>query len=97
MDMCEHVANVTRVTPVSEGCQECLALGDSWFHLRLCLTCGHVGCCDTSKNKHATAHFRATGHPVVQSFQPDEEWVWCYVDDLFFDRVPESSSPPTGQ
>jgi uncharacterized UBP type Zn finger protein len=73
----EHTAN----TPT--GCEECLAIGDTWVHLRLCLECGHVGCCDNSKNRHATKHFRATKHPVIRSFQPGESWRYCYVDDLF--------------
>ncbi len=64
------------------GCEECLSSGDTWVHLRKCLTCGHVGCCDSSKNKHATKHYRATRHPVVQSFEPGETWRWCYVDEL---------------
>jgi uncharacterized UBP type Zn finger protein len=63
------------------GCEECLASGDPWVHLRLCRTCGHVGCCDSSKNKHATKHFHATKHPVMRSFQPGETWSWCYVGE----------------
>jgi uncharacterized UBP type Zn finger protein len=77
---CPHAALIQDVTPSAEGCEECLQMGDSWHHLRLCLICGHVGCCDNSKNKHATAHFRETGHPIIQSFQPGETWRWCYVD-----------------
>ena len=65
-----------------KGCQECLKTGDTWVHLRLCLTCGHVGCCDSSKNKHATRHFHATKHPLIRSIEPGESWLWCYVDDL---------------
>ncbi|GAA4684749.1 hypothetical protein Prum_064150 [Phytohabitans rumicis] len=66
-----------------EGCQDCLAAGSrDWVHLRLCLTCGHVGCCDSSPMRHASAHFRAAGHPVIQSFQPGEDWRWCYVDEM---------------
>jgi uncharacterized UBP type Zn finger protein len=65
-----------------DGCEECLKIGDTWFHLRLCLTCGHVGCCDQSKNKHATKHFHKTKHPVIKSFQPGEDWKYCYIDDL---------------
>lgn len=68
-----------------DGCEECLKAGDEWVHLRLCLECGHVGCCDSSKNKHATKHFHQTNHPVVRSFQPGENWRWCYVDELFVD------------
>lgn len=71
---------VTAVTP--EGCQECLAEGNQiWVHLRLCLTCGHVGCCDSSPHKHATAHFHGTDHPVMRSFEPGEDWRWCYLDN----------------
>ncbi|HZO63749.1 MAG TPA: UBP-type zinc finger domain-containing protein [Kribbellaceae bacterium] len=68
---------------VTQGCQDCLAEGyDYWVHLRLCLACGHVGCCDSSPRRHATAHFEDTGHPVIRSFQPGEAWRWCYVDSV---------------
>lgn len=84
-DYCEHIDGIFNEpeprTP--EGCEECLAMGDEWVHLRICLTCGHVGCCDQSKNKHATKHFHKTKHPVIKSFQPGEEWIWCYVDEVF--------------
>ncbi|MES2203571.1 MAG: UBP-type zinc finger domain-containing protein [Patescibacteria group bacterium] len=81
---CKHIdkAGETTKAKTPEGCAECLQMGDTWVHLRLCLTCGHVGCCDSSKNKHATAHFKETGHPVIRSFQPGEHWLWCYVDEL---------------
>jgi uncharacterized UBP type Zn finger protein len=81
---CEHVADlpkadVAAITP--NGCQECLALDETiWVHLRICLSCGHVGCCDSSPHKHATAHYHAVGHPVMRSFEPGETWRWCYVD-----------------
>ncbi|TAK68185.1 MAG: hypothetical protein EPO13_11550 [Actinomycetota bacterium] len=79
---CTHLAaapdHVEPLTP--DGCEECLQLGSSWVHLRLCLTCGHVGCCDSSVHQHATAHFTATGHPVMRSFQPGESWRWCFID-----------------
>ena len=78
---CEHVGRLGDVTPSGTGCAECLEMGDPWVHLRLCRTCGHVGCCDSSKNKHATRHFHATGHPVIQSFEPGEDWGWCYADE----------------
>lgn len=78
---CTHLGQIRDVTPSSAGCEECLKLGDSWVHLRLCLICGHVGCCDNSKNKHATAHYHATGHPIIRSFEPGEDWRWCYVDN----------------
>ncbi len=64
------------------GCEECLVSGDRWVHLRMCLICGHIGCCDESKNQHATKHFHATGHPIIQSAEPDEDWRWCYVDEV---------------
>lgn len=65
-----------------KGCEECLATGGRWVHLRLCLGCGHVGCCDNSPGRHATQHFRQTGHPVMRSFEPGEDWGWCYVDEV---------------
>jgi uncharacterized UBP type Zn finger protein len=80
MAPCEHVVQIREVKPSGEGCKECLESGDDWVHLRLCLTCGHVGCCDSSKNKHATKHFAAVKHPIIRSFEPGEEWRWCYVD-----------------
>jgi uncharacterized UBP type Zn finger protein len=84
--ICTHLDMIRDVTPrTPEGCEECLAMGDTWVHLRLCLTCGHVGCCDSSKNKHATKHFRATLHPIIQSYQPGEDWVYCYADDVFIE------------
>lgn len=82
--ICEHLQNANAdVAPKTpEGCEECLQTGDSWVQLRKCLTCGHVGCCDSSKNKHATKHFHETTHPVMQSFEPGQSWRWCYVDEL---------------
>jgi uncharacterized UBP type Zn finger protein len=85
MKSCTHLGGVRAVTPSARGCEDCLRIGDTWVHLRLCLTCGHVGCCDSSKNKHATKHFRATGHPIVRSFEKGENWAWCYVDDMMVD------------
>ena len=85
---CPHLKDVKSVHPTSKGCEECLRMGDSWVHLRLCLSCGHVGCCDSSKNKHATKHFRTTQHPVMRSLEPGETWGWCYVDELMFDPMP---------
>jgi uncharacterized UBP type Zn finger protein len=82
MAMCMHLGAKDNKPARTTGCEECLQLGDSWVHLRRCLRCGHVGCCDSSKNRHATKHFRATGHPTVQSFEPGEDWKWCYVDEL---------------
>ncbi len=78
---CTHLGQIQDVSPgTPNGCEECLALGDDWVHLRLCLECGHVGCCDSSKNKHATKHFGHTQHAIMQSFEPGEDWRWCYVD-----------------
>ena len=82
---CTHLKEIRRAKPRAAGCEECLKTGDPWVHLRVCLTCGHVGCCDSSKNKHATKHFQATRHPVVESLEPGEHWMWCYVDEAFFD------------
>jgi uncharacterized UBP type Zn finger protein len=80
---CTHLDHIHDVTPnTPDGCEECLAMGDTWVHLRICLECGHVGCCDSSKNKHATKHFEETGHPIMQSFQPGEDWRWCFVDRI---------------
>jgi uncharacterized UBP type Zn finger protein len=82
---CPHLAGIREVTPSSDGCEDCLRTGDSWVHLRLCLSCGHVGCCDESPNRHATAHFRAANHPIIRSFEPDEDWIWCFVDEVGFE------------
>lgn len=85
---CPHLEQMNEVTPSAQGCEECLRMGDTWVHLRICRTCGHVGCCDSSKNKHATKHFHATQHPIVESFEPGETWGYCYVDDVIFRRLP---------
>lgn len=82
---CQHIKEIHDVIPSAQGCEECLKMGSSWVHLRICKTCGHVGCCDSSPNRHATKHFRATGHPIVQSFEPGENWMYCYVDDEFIE------------
>lgn len=79
---CTHLDQIRDVEPSGKGCKECLETGGRWVHLRLCLTCGHVGCCDSSPNTHATKHFHATQHPVIRSFQPGERWRWCYVDEI---------------
>ena len=81
---CTHLDQIEDVTPgTPDGCEGCLASGDRWVSLRLCLTCGHVGCCDSSKNQHATKHYHDTGHPIIQSFQPGENWRWCYVHEIY--------------
>jgi uncharacterized UBP type Zn finger protein len=82
---CTHLDQIREVSPSAKGCEDCLAVGDKWHHLRLCLTCGHVGCCDSSKNKHATKHYHKTRHPIVESFEPGESWRWCYPDQLFME------------
>ena len=79
---CEHTDQIRDVEPSTQGCEECLKTGDAWVHLRKCLVCGHVGCCDQSPNRHATAHFHATEHPIMRSFEPGEDWRWCYVDEV---------------
>ena len=85
MPSCTHLSHLHKVTPHTTGCEECLKVGDTWVHLRLCLECGHVGCCDSSKNKHASKHFHRTKHPVMRSLEPGESWGWCYVDEIELD------------
>lgn len=89
MDYCEHIAAILAVKPSADGCEDCLKIGDSWVHLRLCKSCGHVGCCDNSKNRHATRHYHASHHPIIKSHEPGEDWGYCYVDDMFFESLPE--------
>jgi hypothetical protein len=84
---CSHLGEIRDVTPSAEGCEDCLRTGDTWVHLRLCETCGHVGCCDSSRNKHATKHFQRTRHPIIKSFEPGEGWGYCYPDELFFESL----------
>ena len=79
---CSHLNQVKITTTKKHVCEECVVNGDTWVHLRLCLICGHVGCCDSSKNKHATKHFHTAGHPLIRSIEPGERWIWCYVDQL---------------
>jgi uncharacterized UBP type Zn finger protein len=90
---CSHLDAITDVPPSGPGCVECTKVGSRWQHLRRCVSCGHVGCCDSSPNRHATAHFVATEHPLVQSYEPGEDWFWCYVDDVGFDLAGEGPSP----
>lgn len=85
MPQCTHLDAIQTDKPNTNGCEECLQSGDSWIHLRLCLTCGHVGCCDSSKNKHATKHFHAEQHPVMRSLERGESWGWCYIDQVELD------------
>ena len=84
-DTCTHADGIRDVTPSALGCEECLKSGSIWVHLRLCRTCGHVGCCDDSPNRHATKHFHATHHPIIEGYDPPEGWGWCYVDEAVLD------------
>ncbi len=79
---CSHLGWIRDVVPSATGCEECLAAGDRWVHLRMCMVCGHVGCCDASKNKHARKHFHASDHPIMRSIEPGEDWMWCFVDNM---------------
>ncbi len=82
---CTHLNQIKDVKPrTPDGCEECLKIGDEWVHLRMCMICGHVGCCNSSKNKHATKHWMETGHPIMQDY-PDREWMWCYVDEVYIE------------
>jgi uncharacterized UBP type Zn finger protein len=85
MPQCTHLHQIEDVKPHTHGCEECLKTGDTWVHLRLCLICGHVGCCDSSKNRHATKHFGATKHPIMRSIEAGESWAWCYVDEVMLE------------
>jgi Zn-finger in ubiquitin-hydrolases and other protein len=82
---CSHLDSIKKVHPSARGCEECLKTGSRWVHLRICRTCGHVGCCDDSPNRHATKHFHATQHPIIEGYDPPEGWGWCYVDEVFLD------------
>ncbi len=92
-DTCTHLDTMVTTDASGDGCVECLQTGGRWVHLRRCTSCGHVGCCDSSPGLHATAHFHATGHPVVQSFEPGEDWDWCYVDELAFEVPGQAPTP----
>lgn len=85
MAHCTHTDEIQDVSPNTNGCEECLKTGGRWVHLRLCLTCGHVGCCDQSVGKHATKHFHATNHAIMQSIEPGESWGWCYIDQVMLE------------
>ena len=88
---CEHLKEIKQVTPSADDCEDCLKTGGWWVHLRLCASCGHVGCCDNSPSKHATKHFQASRHPIIKSFEPDEEWGFCYVDQRYYETLPEKA------
>ncbi len=85
MSECSHLDSIRHRAPPDQvaGCEECLQSGQSWLHLRMCQVCGHIGCCDNSPGRHASGHFEATGHPVICSAEPGEDWSWCFVDELF--------------
>jgi uncharacterized UBP type Zn finger protein len=98
-DECSHLDQIVLgVSPGGDGCQECLETDQTWLHLRRCAVCGHIGCCDSSPNKHARRHFEETGHAIVQSFEPDEDWLYCFDDDLVFgvEELQASPSHPPG-
>jgi uncharacterized UBP type Zn finger protein len=90
---CTHLDQIQDVDPGGNGCKECLETGDVWVHLRMCQTCGHIGCCDSSKNRHATKHFRTSGHAIIRSFEPGEDWFYCYLDDLAFELREAKPAP----
>jgi uncharacterized UBP type Zn finger protein len=95
-DTCTHLEANLDMPPSGPGCVECTELGMQWVHLRRCTLCGHVGCCDNSPGRHATAHYRDTGHPLIQSYEPGEDWFWCFVDEIAFEipaPVPSPSHP----
>ncbi|MGK2949804.1 MAG: UBP-type zinc finger domain-containing protein [Acidimicrobiales bacterium] len=93
MSTCTHLELITTPTANTDGCEDCLAIGGRWVHLRRCAVCGHVGCCDSSPNQHATAHAGSAEHPLVQSFEPGEDWYWCYVDEVAFELPGDGPSP----
>ncbi len=88
--VCQHEAELEPVAAHTKGCEECLRTGSRWVELRLCLTCGHVGCCDSSPGRHARAHFANTGHPLIACYEPGERWAWCYIDEAEVD-LPEAA------
>ncbi len=93
---CTHLSQFAVVEPSADGCEECLKIGQRWIHLRICRVCGHVGCCDQSPGRHATAHFHAVGHPVMETYYPPEGWGWCYVDEMMIDLGESITPHPPG-
>jgi hypothetical protein len=93
--ICSHLGTIRKVKPSARGCEECLKMGSEWVHLRICRTCGHVGCCDQSQGRHASAHYRAAGHLIIEGYDPPEGWGWCYVDEVFFD-LGNNTTPQDG-
>jgi uncharacterized UBP type Zn finger protein len=94
---CTHLGTIQTVGPSAPGCEDCLRTGDSWVHLRMCLSCGHVGCCDASPNRHATKHFHAAGHPLTRTLEPGEDWMWCYVDQVLMPSAVAVTAPAAGR
>jgi uncharacterized UBP type Zn finger protein len=94
MTTCDHIdqIRVTELPDTSAGCEECLRIGSPWLHLRMCMTCGKIGCCDSSPNRHASGHAREEAHPIVRSAEPGEDWSWCFVDDVAFVVEPGSGA-----
>jgi uncharacterized UBP type Zn finger protein len=92
VNRCEHFEQIRDVVPSAHGCEDCIKAGDTWNELRICLTCGHVGCCDDSDNRHASKHFETTQHPLIKSFDPGETWGWCYLDKRYFDDMPDGAA-----
>jgi uncharacterized UBP type Zn finger protein len=90
---CAHLDQIRQVAPSGDGCLECTATGMTWVHLRMCQTCGHIGCCDNSPGRHATGHHRATRHPLIRSFEPGESWFWCYPENLYFELADAPPAP----
>jgi uncharacterized UBP type Zn finger protein len=87
MEACEPFSEIRDVTPSANGCEDCLKIGGTWVHLRMCMSCGHVGCCDNSPNRHATKHYNSIKHPIIRSFEPGEVWGYCYPDDLYYEQL----------
>ena len=95
VETCTHLDAIGEVTPSASGCEDCLHDGGQWVHLRICMHCGHVGCCDSSPNRHARAHWhKQPGHQVIRSFEPGEDWWWCFTDDLSFE-IPGAPPAPS--
>ena len=91
---CSHLEQIAEITPSSTGCEDCLAVGrHDWVHLRVCQICGHVGCCDSSPGRHTTKHYRSTSHPLVRSYEPGEDWFYCYADDVIFELEGAAPAP----
>ncbi|HUQ63823.1 MAG TPA: UBP-type zinc finger domain-containing protein [Acidimicrobiales bacterium] len=97
MAICNHLDQTEDVAPSSSGCEDCLASGtQDWVHLRMCQACGHIGCCDNSPGRHGTKHYVSTEHPIIRSYEPGEDWFWCYVDEVMFELegAPPAASHP---